>query len=252
MEYDNNIPRDNFQEQEENTLTLKDLWALCIGHWKWFALSLAAFLLIATAYIIKTVPVYTRSASVLIKEDRNSGSVAGDISSAFTDMGLGVTQVNVNNEIINFTSPDLMLQVVQNLNLNVDYKVKGLRYKYTIYGSSLPVQVQFLDLGRNEKASLSLKQKDTTAVVLSNFVRGKDKLKSEQITVTYGDTVETQLGRIVVLHSEYADRQWDRPILITRSAIQSTARDCRNRLTAALNGKNTTVIDLTYKDVNTQ
>ena len=252
MEYDNNIPRDNFPEQEESNLTLKDIWALCIGHWKWFALSLAAFLLIATAYIIKTVPVYTRSASVLIKEDRKSGSVAGDISSAFSNMGLGVTQVNVNNEIINFTSPDLMLQVVQNLNLNVDYKVKGLRYKHTIYGSSLPVQVQFLDLGRNENASLSLKQKDTTEVVLSNFVRGKDMLNTERVTVAYGDTVETQLGRIVVLHSEYADRQWDRPILVSRSGLQSTARNCRNRLTAALNGKNTTVIDLTYKDVNTQ
>ena len=252
MEYENNIPRDNFQEQEETTLTLKDIWAICIGHWKWFVLSLAAFLLIATAYIIKTVPVYTRSASVLIKEDRKSGSVAGDLSSAFTDMGLGVTQVNVNNEIINFTSPDLMLQVVQNLNLNVDYKVKGLRYKHTIYGSRLPVQVQFLDLGRNEKASLSLKQKDTTSVILSNFVRGKDKLKSEQITVAYGDTVETQLGRTVVLHSEYADKQWDRPILVTRSGLQNTARNCRNRLTAALSGKNTTVIELTYKDVNTQ
>ena len=252
MEYENNNTFQNDQSLEENTLTLKDIWALCIGHWKWFALSLAACLLIATFFIIKTVPVYTRSASVLIKEDRKSGSVSGDISSAFSDMGLGVTQVNVNNEIINFTSPDLMLQVVQNLNLNVDYKVKGLRYKYTIYGSSLPVQVQFLDLGRNENASLSLKQKDSTEVVLSNFVRGKDKLKSEQITVAYGDTVETQLGRIVVLHSEYADRQWDRPILVTRAGIQSTARNCRNRLTAALNGKNTTVIDLTYKDVNTQ
>ena len=119
MEYDNNIPRDSFQEQEESTLTLKDIWALCIGHWKWFALSLAGCLLIATAYIVKTVPQYTRSASVLKKEDRKSGSVAGDISSSFTNMGLGVTQVNVNNEIVNFTSPDLMLQVVQNLHLDV-------------------------------------------------------------------------------------------------------------------------------------
>ena len=125
MEYDNNnILRDNIQEQEDNSLSLNDIWALCIGHWKWFALSLAACLLLASLYILKTVPVYTRSASVLIKEDRKSGSVSGDISSSISKLGLGMSQVNVNNEIVNFTSPDLMLQVVQNLHLDVDYKVK--------------------------------------------------------------------------------------------------------------------------------
>ena len=252
MEYENNNASQNNQAQEENTLTLKDIWSLCIGHWKWFALSLTAFMLLATFYIIKTVPVFTRSASVLIKEDRKAGSAAGDISSAFTDIGLGVTRVNVNNEIVNFTSPDLMLQVIQNLNLNVDYKVKGLRYKYTIYGSSLPVQVEFLSMGRNASASLSLKQIDSSYVELSNFVRGKDKLKSERLTVAYGDTVETPLGSIIVTQSKYAEKQWDRPIFVTRSGYQSTVRSCLSRLTASLNGKNTTVIDLSYRDVNTQ
>ena len=139
----------NAQQQEENTLSLKDIWALCVNNWKWFAISLAVCLLAATYYVLTTVPVYTRSASVLIKEDRRSGSVSSDISAAFTDLGFGQTRVNVNNEIINFLSPDLMQQVVRNLHLDVDYKVKGLRYKHTIYGSSLPVQVEFLELGRN-------------------------------------------------------------------------------------------------------
>ena len=252
MEYDNNIPRDNFQEQEESSLTLKDIWALCIGHWKWFALSLAACLLIATFYIVKTVPVYTRSASVLIKEDRKAGTVTGDISSAFTDMGLGVTQVNVNNEIINFTSPDLMMQVVQNLNLNVDYKVKGFRHKYTLYGSDLPVQVEFFSLSRNDVASLFLKQIDSTTVELFNYKKNKEKLKSDRLIVAYGDTVVTPLGSILVTHSKYAERQWDRPILVSRSGLQSSVRKSLDHLTASLDGRNTTVINLTYKDVNTQ
>ena len=252
MEYDKNIPRDSFQEQEETTLTLKDIWSLCLGHWKWFTISLAAFMLIATAYIIKTVPVYTRSASVLIKEDRKAGSVSSDISSAFSDMGLGVTQVNVNNEIVNFTSPDLMLQVVQNLHLDVDYKVKGFRYKYTLYGSSLPVQIDFLSLGRNENASLSLKQKDSSTVELANFVRGRENIKSERITVAFGDTVETPLGSILVTQSKYSERQWDRPILVYRSGLQGKTRECLKNLNATLNGKNTTVIDLSYEDVNIQ
>ena len=88
--------------REGRNLTLKDIWFLCSHNWKWFVISLALCLLAATFYILKTTPVYSRNASVLIKEDRKSGSVSSDISSAFTDLGFGQTRVNVNNEIINF------------------------------------------------------------------------------------------------------------------------------------------------------
>ena len=251
MEYNSNIPSGEPQA-DDNALTLKDIWALCISHWKWFALSLAVCLGVAAFKILTTVPVYTRNASVLIKEDRRSGSVSSDISSSFTDLGFGQTRVNVNNEIINFTSPDLMLQVARNLHLDVDYKVKGLRYKYTIYGSSLPIQVEFLDLGRNGSGAMAVELKDST-VLLCDFSQGKDKLRSKDIPAAYGDTIDTPLGKIVVTRSKYADKaQWDRPILVTKRPLQGAAQSARGRLSADINGKNTTVIDLHYRDVNTQ
>ena len=253
MEYNSNIPsREPMPQTDDNTLTIKDIWALCISHWKWFALSLAVCLGIAAFKIITTVPVFTRNASVLIKEDRRSGSVSSDISSSFTDLGFGQTRVNVNNEIINFTSPDLMLQVARNLHLDVDYKVKGLRYKYTIYGSSLPIQVEFLDLGRNGSGAMAVELKDST-VLLCDFAQGKDKLRSKDIPAAYGDTTDTPLGKVLVTRSKYADKaQWDRPILVTKRPLQGAAQAARGRLSADINGKNTTVIDLHYRDVNTQ
>ena len=247
---DNNY---NAAAREDNNLTLKDIWGLCARNWKWFALSLAVCLLAATFYIIKTTPVYSRSASVLIKDDRKSGSVSSDISSSFTDLGFGQTRVNVNNEIINFLSPDLMQQVVKNLNLDVNYQVKGLRHRYTLYGSSLPVQVQFLSLGRNAGAGLTLVLEDSTSVSLSDFVLGGEKVKSEEIRVAYGDTTDTPVGKLLVTRSEEADgATQDRPILVTRSGLQATARNYRSRLTATLSDKNTTVISLGFRDVNTQ
>ena len=248
----NNYNRPESQ-QEDNNLSLKDIWALCVNHWKWFAISLAVCLLAATYYVLTTVPVYTRSASVLIKEDRRSGSVSSDISAAFTDLGFGQTRVNVNNEIINFLSPDLMQQVVRNLHLDVDYKVKGLRYKHTIYGSSLPVQVEFLDLGRNESAGLKLSLEDSTSCVLSDFTLRGDKVKGKKVTAAYGDTTDTPLGKVLVTESQYADQaKWDRPILVSRSGFLGTARRYRSHLSATLSDKNTTVINLGFKDVNTQ
>ncbi|MBQ3722356.1 MAG: polysaccharide biosynthesis tyrosine autokinase [Bacteroidales bacterium] len=253
MDNNNTYNRPDTSSQEDNNLSLKDIWALCVNHWKWFAISLAVCLLAATYYVLTTVPVYTRSASVLIKEDRRSGSVSSDISGAFADLGFGQTRVNVNNEIINFLSPDLMQQVVKNLHLDVDYKVKGRRYKYTIYGSSLPVQVEFLDLGRNESAGLKLNLKDSSTFVLSDFTLRGDKVKGKKVTMAFDDTTDTPLGKILVTPTQYADQaKWDKPIFVNRSGFQATSRRYRSRLSATLSDKNTTVINLGFKDVNTQ
>ena len=135
----------NNAPQEENPMSIRDIWNLCVNNWKWFVISVAICLSAAAFYILRSVPVYSRSSSVLIKEDRRSGSVSADIASAFSDLGVGQTWVNVSNELINFTSPDLLMQVVKNLNLDVNYIRDGFFHDYTLYGSSLPVRVRFLE-----------------------------------------------------------------------------------------------------------
>ena len=240
----------NNAPQEENPMSIRDIWNLCVNNWKWFVLSVAVCLAAAAFYILRSVPVYNRSSSVLIKEDSRSGSVGADISSAFSDLGLGNTSVNVNNELINFTSPDLLLQVVKNLNLNVNYTRDGFWHDYTLYGSSLPVRVRFLDIANNAGAALTVTPVDSAQFLIDDFVFQGDKVKGE-ITAAYGDTVATAAGRIVVENAEYAS-DFDFPVRVTRSGFQNATRACRSRLSAALNGKNTTVIDLNYKDVNTQ
>lgn len=242
------------QPQEEGGLSLRDIWALCIGHWQWFLLSLVLCMLLATYYVLKSVPVYTRSASVLIKEDRKGASLSSDISSEFANLGFGVQQVNVNNEIINFTSPDLMMQVAKNLNLDVDYKVQGLRYKHTIYGSSLPIQVHFLDNAASFNTKMEVSLLDSAAVLTSfeRMGRRNESVKSEPIVASFGDTTATPFGNVIVTRSPYGPGTMDKPIIVTRSSYGAAASSCSSRLTAALSGKQTTVIDLSFKDVNTQ
>ena len=241
-------------KQTDKTLSIRDVFALCLGNWKWMLVSFVLCMLLATYYCIKTVPVYERSASVLIKEDRRSNTVQGDVSQAFSNMGMGITKVNVFNEIVNFKSPDLMLQVAKNLNLDVDYKVKGIRYYHTLYGTSLPVQVSFLDFQKSRFSGMKLTvSDDSTTVTLHDFSQYGNELDADDIKVAYGDTVETPLGRLVVRRSEYAgDAIVDRPIHVTRTSPQSAAGVCRGRLSVDLSDKNTTIIDMHYRDVNTQ
>ncbi len=241
-------------KQTDKTLSVRDVLSLCMGNWKWMLVSLAVCMLLATYYCIKTVPTYERTASVLIKEDRKGSTLQGDVSQAFNNMGVGMAKVNVFNEIVNFKSPDLMLQVAKNLNLDVDYKLKGLRHFHTIYGSGLPLQVSFLDYERSTFSGMQITlNEDSTSVTLHDFTKGGEYLQSEAMNVSYGDTVSTPLGRLVVKRSEYADKVVvDRDIYVTRSNPQVAANRCKGRLNVELSDKNTTIIDLKYRDVNIQ
>lgn len=253
METNNNNLSYSSQKEVETVFAARDLWGLIIGHWPWFLLCIAVAMLIATYYVLTTVPVYTRSASVLIKDDKKGGSIAGDLSDQFSDFGLGVSKVNVNNEIVNFLSPDLIMQVVKNLNLDVNYQVKGATYMHTIYGSSLPVNVQFLDAAASKYSKMQLELQDSKAV-LSGFsgIGIVDGIDLKPVEAALGDTVSTPLGQVVVTRSQYGDLQFDKPIVVSRTSHQAAARNCKSKLTAVLNGKQTTVIDLGYKDVNIQ
>lgn len=34
MEYNSQLP--NSERQDENALSIRDIWNLCLSHWKWF------------------------------------------------------------------------------------------------------------------------------------------------------------------------------------------------------------------------
>lgn len=106
--------------QQNDFLRIQDLLYLCLARWKWFVLSLAVTLGIATFHILRTPQVYTRTASVLIKEDAKGKSVSSDMD-AFSDLGLFQSGTNVNNELIAFQSPALITEIVKRLRLDMNY-----------------------------------------------------------------------------------------------------------------------------------
>jgi capsular exopolysaccharide synthesis family protein len=251
---DNNYPNslNNIQTDtlgDNSGLTLRDILVIVLDHWKWFVLSAVVCLLAGILYVLHYTPVYSRSASILIKEDMKSSS-ALDVTSSFSDLGFGVSRVNVNNELVNFQSPDLMMSVVRNLDLDVSYSSKGTFHSIPRYGNNLPIKVRFLSVEFNEPASLTVTPSDSSHVILSHFT--KDKLKDEETTliVAYGDTTDTPAGRIVVERAfTFAQQEFTDPIYVNRVGYRAATNRCMSSLTASLSGKNTTVIELTYKDV---
>ncbi|EJW94970.1 protein containing Lipopolysaccharide biosynthesis domain protein, partial [gut metagenome] len=152
--------------QAENFFNLRDLMFSCLDKWHWFVITLGVALGIATYYLLSTSPVYTRTASVLIKEDGKGKSLAGDISSTFSDMGLVQTSSNVNNELIAFRSPSVMKEVVRRLNLDMNYSLPGRFHDVVAYGSNLPVKVTIGGLDEKQGASFRMTVSGNGAVTL--------------------------------------------------------------------------------------
>ncbi len=239
---------------EQQPLGLLELWSLCISKWRWFVLSVGLCLLAAALYILTTPPVYTRSASILVKEDSKGRSIATDAAAAFSSIGFVQSNVNVNNEIINFKSPDLMTEVVRRLGVNTEYKEKDLRYDRLLYGDRLPLRLEFLDLPDNTAAQLSLKPAGDNKFTLSGFATPDDKSQRKQtVTAALQDTVQTPLGRIAILPPAYPNAPAaEGTILVTKRSPYAAARGVLSRLSVALSSRDATVIDLSLQDVNVQ
>lgn len=244
----------NFAEESQQ-LTLRDLWSMCIGRWPWFLVSAVLCLGAAVFYIMKTPPVYTRSAQVLIKEERSGRSIASDVQSSIAELGLVNSNVNVNNEILNISSPDMMMDVVKRLHLETDYKVKHRLYDRTLYGSTLPLKVEFLDLGNGESAFMDIDPAaDGVSYVFSNFKRNRDEFKdAPAVTCAVGDTLDTPLGRIILRASAYQGvPALESTLHVFRSSYAAATKRFNAGLTVNLVNKTATVIGMSFKDVNIQ
>ena len=100
-------------QNEQQSLDIKAIFYLFLSHWYWFLISVVLALGLATFYLHKTIPVYTRSAKLLVKPDERGRSIM-DVSE-FNDMGIFANGVKINNEMLTINSLDIISEVVRRL-----------------------------------------------------------------------------------------------------------------------------------------
>lgn len=240
------------QKQTEDLIRLQDLLYLCLFRWRWFVISLFITISIATFYILTTPPIYIRSASILIKEDSKSQSISSDVASMFADFGLSQPNTNVNNELITIQSPSIILETVKRLHLDVNYQIKDSFYKKVLYGPDLPITVSFADLADNESAELVIKLLADGTFECSDFTSDNKDIANNVIKGKFNDTIDTPLGKIIVVPTSYYTKNEIPLIYISRTNLYSATDLFKQNLTASLSEEKATVIDLSYKDVSTQ
>ena len=237
--------------QQDDFLRIQDLLYLCLARWKWFVLSLVVTIGVATVYLLRTPAVYTRTASVLIKEDSKGKSVSSDLES-FSEFGLFQSGTNVNNELITFQSPALMTEVVKRLRLDMNYFVPGKFHRQVAYGLTLPVDVTINDLPENESAGFTLEVQPDGTLFLSDFIRNGTDLDEKDVKGSLLDSITTPLGKIIIHTTPNYVKGEAYTLYVGKSSLYNAVNSCSSNLSVSLNSEKASVIDLSFKDNSTQ
>ena len=242
------------QQDEDSGLQITDLLAIFFHNWKWFAVSCLLCLFVAFIHIRRSTPVYTRSAQILIKEDGTKGSFSGNVD-WFASLGMGTSAVTVQNELVAVQSPATFVEVVERLGLTTTYQKDGRWHDTSLYGRTLPVILDFKDMGPDDTGSLDMELRKDGSVLLSNFVSKGQKTDSK-LKAHIGQTVKTPLGRLRIGAGPAAvaltDMSSDMLSHVQRTSVLSASKRAAAGLSASLNSKENSIIDLNYRDTNTQ
>lgn len=230
-----------------NSLPISDILFLTLKKWPWIILSLIICVGAALAYILRTPTVYTRAAEIMIKDDsKGKGSQLED----FADFGM-ISSSNVANEITNLRSADLMEEVVDRLDLDVNYYRKARFHDVVAYGSSLPIKLEILNFPAEATASLNLNMDATGRYSITGLKVGDTEYDST-FEGAVGDSIKTDAGIVVVNTTEAHIPGQPVELKIAKVPVNIAAATYSSRLTVSQNGDNSSVIRLTLADQSIQ
>lgn len=255
---DNNQNNSVNKSETTSDFNIKDFFKLCLTKWWWFGLCLVFSVGIALFYIYRKQPEYKRYEQILVNEQNSNGGV-GEISNSFATMGLFSKKTNVYNELLTITSPAILYQVADTLQLYMNYSQKdGLRSR-TLYGTNLPFRVDMKDISDQESASFRIEKHPDGSMELSKFVRriNDEKVKfKEKVLVSPGQqVVMTPIGEIkITANPAYipGEDNEKKTFYVGKMPMQNTVELYSQRFKADLADQDADVIELTIKDVSVQ
>ena len=234
----------NNLHEEEPLISLADIWGLIWGHKWWYVASLAFFLCVGVFYLYVTPKVYSRVAKVLIDES-NQDATMRNLGVASAGMMRLRSFNSVENEIETFASPDLMQVVVERLGLQTRYVQEQLLRDVELY-RNCPFDARFAGENPHSPYSFKVTPAGEEGFVLSDF-RLKDEKFKEEVPGSYGDTLQTPVGK-VVLYPVETDVDFNHPVKVSWTTGMSAAKAfCRN-MHIALSGKESSVLVFSIND----
>ena len=256
----NNTNNLTSSDQEVESLSLKNFFILCLGYWKWFLLSIIFFVGVGIFYVYTRQPVFERSEEILVKDQETAGGVQ-EVNNSFSQMGLFSNSTKVYNELIAFTSPAVMFEVVRRLNLTLNCDRRdGLR-RQTLYGTSLPVNIEFPDLSDRQDVGFRIEITPDGDYEMSKIWKGipggREKYEKVVKGKVGGAPVKTPFGVVEVkpndayITGSVPDGE-DLIIDVFKQSLQGTVEKYVTKLIGDLTDQDADVIKLSIKDTSVE
>ena len=228
---------DEFEETEE--VSLGDVFYKYLAYWPIFVLLLIISLTGAWLYLRYSLPVYQTTATLLIKDDKNTPANANDLMQAFDMFG---SKKNVENEVEVLQSKTLMQEVVKDLHLYAPIFVQGRVLNQSAYVYS-PVVIEAKDPD-------SIKIVKKVPFVYDNST---SSVNIKQIKYSLNQWVATPYGIIRFLPNKYyqlstsTDKGNGNNFYFSLTTVKNSANDVLEEVKISPSSKQSTVIDLSIE-----
>lgn len=225
-----------------SSINLKSILSFVVMKWYWIILSLIVCCGSAAIYLMRTPPQYTRTISLLIKnEDGKKKSQNASVD--LTALGVVENKTNLENELRIITSPPLVAEVVSRLDLNDKYFVKeGLRNMEIYRGT--PAMFADTDTVNTPVVSFSFKVTPDKKVNITDIVMDGASVDTD-ITASFGDTIKIQGRKFAVIQPEWdASKYIDKTLKYQHVSVTSAASGLAGCLSATLIGEKSSIIDI--------
>jgi len=229
-------------QSTSNTVDLKEVISSYLKHWKWFVVSIALMLILATIYIRYTPPQYAAAAKIQILEDENSSSSL----SAFSDLDvLGGAKNKVIDEIELIGSRSNFIDVVKELKLNTKISVVGNVISTELYNNP-PVNLSFIA----QDSTLNNARYDFFITLSSSTTFGFSEEEDKPVKVySFGKNIATPIGDIVITPNVGRFEKFkNKKLKIEIRPVQSVALGYRKKMNIVNSDDKSNIVDLRLED----
>lgn len=219
-----------------------------LRYWPWFLLCIIIALGYAYITLRQTTPIYSTTATIIIKDGKNSQSSE---MAAFADLGLigGMNNNSIENEIGIMRSRRLMESVVKALNINVQYfDEQKLRNPELYNKTPIIANPMMLDEEKLQNSSGNTFRIKYTGGNNVTVTRLSDE---KSFSASLGHPVDLGFSQVIFVKNELVDVSGlneNRPILVKFSPVENVASSYRKELSVMVKEKNSSLIELGIND----
>lgn len=241
---------DLYLEEKKEKTDFKAILFKYLIHWPWMAACIVVCLAGAWLYLRHTVPVYSISASVIIK-DNDKSSKSGTGMADLEDLGFYSSISNFDNEVEILHSRTLIKKVVEELDLYINYAAPSRFHDVELYKTS-PVKVWITP---EEAEKLPGMARLELTLQPGNKFHVKIEIGGQEYSKLFDKLpalLTTPSGTFSFSPTDSIPVQSEQKIIATVSSPRGVASGYRGALSIEPTSKSTTIAQISLQSTNRQ